>query len=146
MLSVSSKYFAEPHGGLYLINPDRQFLQVSSWPPYTPQKVKRCIYMILVYPSLVVWRDFVLNVKFFATSSFLIVFDCFLATTIYPVPKYLNCLTFLHSSLCFSLLSDTKIFSNSLCLNRSGGAYSNCKWLDYLPKRLPFPFLATDKL
>ena len=145
-MSVPSKYFADPHGGLYLINPDLQFLHVSSWPPYTPQKGKLCICMILVYPSLVIYRDFFLNVKLFATSSFLIGFDCFLTTTIYPVPKYLNCLTFLHSYLCFSLLSDTKMFNNSLCLNRSGGAYSNFQWFDFLPKRLPFPFLATDKL
>ena len=67
---------------------------------------------------------FVLNNKFWATPSFLIDLTFFLATTRSPVSDSLMVFHLLCSSLCLSLLLDTKDLNSFLCLNRSGDVAS----------------------
>ena len=81
---------------------------------------------------------FVLNKYFWDMPSFLLHFTCFFTTPSYPVPNYLLGLPLLHSYLCLSLLSDTRMLNASIYLKISGDVVS--KWFkDCCNPEVPLP-------
>ena len=94
--------------------------------PRSSQKGKRCNqYEIDIAFSRTIYGPFVLDTSFWYIPSFLIDFNCLLTNTMSPVSNFLVRFTLLRISLCLSLLSETRIFNISICINRSGYAVSN---------------------
>ena len=89
------------------------------------------------------YGSFVLNTNFWAIPYFPLDFTCLLTTTRSPASNSLKRLPLLRSSLCLSLLLDTRMLNNYMCLNIIGDAAS--KWSNACcPYEVPCLNLAGD--
>ena len=106
--------------------------------PRQSQKIKRWSkYEIGVAFYRNLYGPFVLNTNFWDIPSFLLELTCLLTIMRSPMSNYLTILPSLRTSLCLSLLSDTRMLNNSICLNIS--RYTASEWsTDFFPSKVPY--------